>query len=179
MVPQTTLGQNKTSHQPSPPLVPQFDSLMLGVKGFISFGLHSQQESHDAHTLRQMNAALKRFHHYKEVFFELRTNKSVNGNVGDLLKQLQEKLEENLDAKRQEELTTAALQKKNDEWMTYIENKWKEYVIENLDCNFTKIQLLLHFTGNVRQLSTLEQYLTEIQKSSNMRLLKDGCRLSN
>lgn len=88
---------------------------MLCIKLFVSFGLHAPYQYHDKHTLRYMNVALKEFHDYKAVFLKWRINKSVNAEVENLSRKLREESDENLDAKHNEGLTTATLQKEKKE----------------------------------------------------------------
>lgn len=66
--------------------------------------LSSQYEYHDENKLRLMVTALKEFQNYKTVFFKWITKKSVDAEVAELLKQLQEEQHEKLNAKDQEGL---------------------------------------------------------------------------
>lgn len=96
---------------------------MLSVKPFVSFVLYLQHEYHDKHSLRQMDATLKEFYVYKAVLWEWKTNKSVNTEVGDILKHLGQERDEEMNEKRQKWLTTDDLEKEKNEWNSYIENK--------------------------------------------------------
>lgn len=101
-----------------------------------------------------MCVSLKEFYNYKAVFLEWSINKSVNAEVEVILKQFQEKWNENLNAKWQERLTTATRQKEKDDWKTYIEHKRKEYVIDNLEFNFLKIVFFVRLLEKLREFRT-------------------------
>jgi Plavaka transposase len=154
-----------------------FNQAIECSRALVEFYFYSQYESHDEQTLALMSAALRDFHHSKNVFRQFRAGKKIT--------QEGKARRKDLNAERDEELkstkfkTAAHRERQRKAWNDFIHVEMVEHRDEGGDFNFPKIHQMLHFREQIQRYGCLKQWSTETGESSHRTQIKVPYNKSN